>query len=131
MLLMFIRKYGSWDAHSVLKKRINPLILRHLQHASAVGAGFIPVLLTAVKIQNRYHAAARTGINPYGGCVQHIDYQNVANVTYVCVHYHFAGRPLWPSGRSKDRISVASVCFEGFPLCQHQDPTEEDLPFGV
>ena len=64
MLLMFIRKYGSWDAHSVLKKRINPLILRHLQHASAVGAGFIPVLLTAVKIQNRYHAAARTGINP-------------------------------------------------------------------
>ena len=65
---------------------------------------------------------------PYGGCVQHIDYQNVANVTYVCVHYHFAGRPLWPSGRSKDRISVASVCFEGFPLCQHQDPTEEDLP---
>ena len=32
--------------------------------------------------------------------------------------------------RSYDRISVASACFEGFPLCQRQDPTEEDLPFG-
>ena len=38
------------------------------------------------------------------------------------------GRPLWPSGRSQDRIFVTLACFEGFPLCQRQDPTEEDLP---
>ena len=24
---------------------------------------------------------------------------------------------------------TARACFEGFPLCQRQDPTEEDLPF--
>ena len=40
------------------------LTLRHLQHLTAVEAGFIPVLPTADKIQNKYHAAARTGINP-------------------------------------------------------------------
>ena len=40
-----------------------PLILRCLQHL-ATGAGFIPVLPTADKIQSKYHAAARTGINP-------------------------------------------------------------------
>ena len=26
---------------------------------------------------------------------------------------------------SYDRISVVLACFEGFSLCQHQDPTEE------
>ena len=40
------------------------MILSHLQHSAAVGAGFIPVLPTADKIQSKYHAAARTGINP-------------------------------------------------------------------
>ena len=35
-----------------------------LQHSAAVGMGFIPVLLTADKIQSKCHAAARVGINP-------------------------------------------------------------------
>ena len=41
----------------------NPLIAKVL-HASAVGVGFIPVLPTADKIQSKYPAAGRTGINP-------------------------------------------------------------------
>ena len=41
----------------------NPLITKVL-HTSAVGTGFIPVLLTADKIQSKYPAAARVGINP-------------------------------------------------------------------
>ena len=41
-----------------------PLILRYLHHSSAVGAGLIPVLPTVDKIQNKYNAAARMGINP-------------------------------------------------------------------
>ncbi len=102
-------------------------MLRLLQHSATVGAGFIPVLPTADKIQSKYNAAARTGINPapYGGYVQRINYQCVAN------EIHLQGRPSWPSGRSTDLISVAFACFDGFPLCQRQDPTEEDLPFGA
>ena len=38
----------------------------------------------------------------------------------------FRGRPV---GRKTGWLSLG--CFEGFALCQHQDPTEEDLPFGV
>ena len=38
--------------------------MRSLQHSSAVGAGFIPVLPTADKIQSKCPAAARVGINP-------------------------------------------------------------------
>ena len=34
-------------------------------------------------------------------------------------------------GLTTDRISVVLVCFDGFPLCQHQDPTEENLPLGL
>ena len=35
-----------------------------MQHSATVeGTGFIPVLLTADKIQSKYHAAARAGIN--------------------------------------------------------------------
>ena len=41
----------------------NPLITKVL-HTSAVGTGFIPVLPTADKIQSKYPAAARVGINP-------------------------------------------------------------------
>ena len=41
----------------------NPLITKVL-HISAVGTGFIPVLPTADKIQSKYPAAARMGINP-------------------------------------------------------------------
>ena len=41
----------------------NPLIAIVL-HTSAVGMGFIPVLLTADKIQSKYPAVARVGINP-------------------------------------------------------------------
>ena len=41
----------------------NPLIAKVL-HTSAVGTGFIPVLPTADKIQSKYPAAARMGINP-------------------------------------------------------------------
>ena len=44
---------------------------------------------------------------------------------------HLQGRSSCPPGRSTGRVSVALVCFEGFPLCQSQDPTEEDLPFGL
>ena len=33
-------------------------------HASAVGMGFIPVLPATGKIQSKYPAAARVGINP-------------------------------------------------------------------
>ena len=41
----------------------NPLIAKVL-HSAAVGMGFIPVLPTADKIQSKYPAAARVGINP-------------------------------------------------------------------
>ena len=40
----------------------NPLIDKVL-HTSAVGTGFIPVLPTADKIQSKYPAADRVGIN--------------------------------------------------------------------
>ena len=40
-----------------------PLITKAL-HISTVGMGFIPVLPTADKIQSKYPAAARVGINP-------------------------------------------------------------------
>ena len=40
----------------------NPLITKVL-HTSAVGAGFIPALPTADKIQSKYPAAARVEIN--------------------------------------------------------------------
>ena len=46
----------------------NPLITIVL-HTSAVGTGFIPVLLTADKIQSKYPAAARMGINPTPTCM--------------------------------------------------------------
>ena len=40
------------------------LIRSRLQHSTTVGMGFIPVLPTADKIQSKYPAAARAGINP-------------------------------------------------------------------
>ena len=39
-------------------------MMRSLQHSSAVGAGFIPVLPTADKIQSKCPAAARVGFIP-------------------------------------------------------------------
>ena len=42
----------------------NSLMMRSLQYSAAVGAGFIPVLPTADKIQSKYPAAARVGITP-------------------------------------------------------------------
>ena len=41
----------------------NPLIAKVL-HSAAVGAGFIPALPTADKIQSKYPAAARVGMKP-------------------------------------------------------------------
>ena len=60
----------------------NPLITNVL-HASAVGAGFIPVLPTADKIQSKYPAAARVGINPT------LRLQNAASVlvSEVCTSF--------------------------------------------
>ena len=55
MLQMF---YNQWFTEK------NSLIKRALQHSSAEGAGFIPVLSTADKIQSKCPAAARVGINP-------------------------------------------------------------------
>ena len=40
------------------------ILYNFLLHSAAVWKGFIPVLLTADKIQSKYPAAARVGINP-------------------------------------------------------------------
>ena len=39
-------------------------MITNVLHMSAVGAGFIPALPTADKIQSKYPTAARAGINP-------------------------------------------------------------------
>ena len=46
------------------KDYVNNTLVINVLHASAVGAGFIPVLPATDKIQSKYHAAARMGINP-------------------------------------------------------------------
>ncbi|MDY6266599.1 MAG: hypothetical protein SPM31_05655 [Prevotella sp.] len=54
-----------------------------LQHSAAVGMGFIPVLLTADKIQSKYPAAAREGMKPsptVTECCHHEDNPLIANV---------------------------------------------------
>ena len=44
--------------------RVDNTLIAKVLHTSAVGAGFIPALPTADKIQSKYPAAARVGINP-------------------------------------------------------------------
>ena len=61
----------------------NPLIVKVL-HASAVGTGFIPVLPTADKIQSKYPAASRVGINPTPTkCCNHLDNPLIAKVLHA------------------------------------------------
>ena len=63
----------------------NSLIAKVL-HTSAVGMGFIPVLLTADKIQSKYPAVARVGINPtptLDVCCNHFDNPLIAKVLHI------------------------------------------------
>ena len=63
----------------------NPLIAKVL-HTSAVGAGFIPVLPTADKIQSKYHAAAREGMKPsptVAECCYRFDNPLIAKVLHT------------------------------------------------
>ena len=50
------------------------MLIINVLHLSAVGAGFIPVLPTAGKIQKKYNAAGRTGINPAPTAVECCNY---------------------------------------------------------
>ena len=62
----------------------NPLITKVL-HTSAVGTGFIPVLPTTDKIQSKYHAAARAGINhapTVAECCNHEDNPLITKVLH-------------------------------------------------
>ena len=57
-----------------------------LQHSAAVGAGFIPVLLRADKIQSKYPAVARVGINPtptLDVCCNHFDNPLITKVLHI------------------------------------------------
>ena len=58
-------------------------MITNVLHASTVGAGFIPVLPTADKIQSKFPAAARVGINPT------LRLQNAASVlvSEVCTSF--------------------------------------------
>ena len=63
----------------------NSLITKVL-HTSAVGAGFIPALPTADKIQSKYPAVARVGINPtptLDVCCNHFDNPLIAIVLHT------------------------------------------------
>ena len=63
----------------------NTLIVNVL-HTSAVGAGFIPALPTADKIQSKYPTAARVGINPtptVTDCCNHFDNPLIAKVLHT------------------------------------------------
>ena len=63
----------------------NPLIAKVL-HISAVGAGFIPALPAADKIQSKSNSAARVGINPtptVDVCCNHVDNALIANVLHT------------------------------------------------
>ena len=148
----------------------------HRKCPAAARVGIIPVLPTADKIQSKYHAAARAGINPApttDACntliinvlpTRSLHHKHIVNVIPLqgaerqalvsppstskkrwsfagadrqalvsppstgMKRWSFAGanrRSSWPFGRSQDRIFVALVCFEDFPLWQRQDPTEE------
>ena len=58
----------------------NPLIAKVL-HVSTVGAGFIPALPTADKIQSKYLAAARVVINPTPTeCCNYFEYPVCPNI---------------------------------------------------
>ena len=60
----------------------NPLITKVL-HISSVGAGFIPALPTADKIQSKYPAAAREGMKPsptVTECCHHEDNPLITNM---------------------------------------------------
>ena len=46
------------------------LLIAKVLHSAAVGAGFIPALPTADKIQSKHPAAARVGINPAPSMLQ-------------------------------------------------------------
>ena len=57
-----------------------------LQHSAAEGMGFIPVLLTADKIQSKYPAVARVGINPtptLDVCCYHFDNPLIAKALHT------------------------------------------------
>ena len=57
-----------------------------LQHTSAVGMGFIPVLLTTSKIQSKYPAAAREGMKPsptVTDCCNRVDNSLITKVLYT------------------------------------------------
>ena len=72
-------------------------------HASAVGTGFIPVLPTADKIQNKCPAAARVGINPTpteAKCCNHLDNPLVAKV----LHASAVGTGFIPDLQTADKI---------------------------
>ena len=64
----------------------NPLIAKVL-HTSAVGAGFIPALPTADKIQSKYPAAARTGIQSKYPAAAREGINPSPTVTECCYHF--------------------------------------------
>ena len=64
----------------------NPLIAKVL-HASTVGAGFIPALPTADKIQSKYSAAARTGIQSKYPAAAREGINPSPTVTECCYHF--------------------------------------------
>ena len=81
----------------------NSLMMRSLQHSSAVGAGFIPVLPTADKIQSKCPAAARVGINPtptLDVCCNHFDNPLIAKV----LHTSAVGAGFIPALPTADKI---------------------------
>ena len=74
-----------------------------LQHSAAVVTGFIPVLLTADKIQSKCHAAARVGINPtptLAECCDHFDNPLIAKV----LHTSAVGAGFIPALPTADKI---------------------------
>ena len=52
------------NLHTLQGHYVGNLLITNVLHASTVVAGFIPVLPTADKIQSKFPAAARVGINP-------------------------------------------------------------------
>ena len=61
-------------------------MMRSLQHSAAVGAGFIPALPTADKIQSKYPAAAREGMKPsptVTECCYRVDNSLITKVLHI------------------------------------------------
>ena len=100
-----------------------------MQHSAAVGMGFIPVLLTADKIQSKYPAAARVGINPtptLDVCCYHFNNPLITKV----LHTSAVGMGFIPVLPTADKIqskypAVARVGINPTPTldvcCHHED----------